>query len=407
MPGKAKGKHLDKRLTAAHLRKPAPGRHADGNGLYLDVDPSGAARWLQRLVVHGRRRDIGIGSLSLVKLAEARDTAEANRKLARAGGDPIAAKRARLALASGATFRAAALECHALRKGKWRNEKHRAQWLSSLEAYVFPKIGGMPVRAVSSSDIMNVLTPIWTAKPETARRIKHRIGVVLDFARAKGWRETGSPTTEIARALPKVLREKRHQPAMPYAEIPGFLAQLAETGASDATKAALEILILCAARTSEVLGARWGEVDLDQAVWTVPGSRMKGGKPHAVPLAPRAVALFRAMREDHSGVGDLVFEAKPGKPLSQMTLLMAMRRLELAYVPHGFRSSFRDFAAERTNAPREVAEAALAHAVGNAVEAAYRRTDLLEKRRKLMTAWAAHCAGGGKVLPFGRKPAEA
>lgn len=408
MPGKARGKHQEKRLTAAHLRKPAPGRHADGNGLYLEVDPSGAARWVQRLMVHGRRRDIGVGPLALVKLGEAREAAEANRKLARAGGDPIAAKRARIALAGGTTFKAAALECHDLRKGKWRNEKHRAQWLSSLEAYAFPKIGGMPVHAVSSADVMDVLTPIWTEKAETARRVKHRIGLVLDYARAKGWRETGSPTHELARALPKVPREKRHQPAMPYAEIPAFLSRLAETGASDATKAALEVLILCAARTGEVLGARWAEFDLDKAIWTVLGERMKGGKPHAVPLSPRALALFKARRAAHSGKGDFVFEAKPGKPLSQMTLLMAMRRMKLDFVPHGFRSSFRDFAAERTNAPREVAEAALAHAVGNAVEAAYRRTDLLDKRRKLMATWAAHCAGGGgKVVLLKRDAAVA
>lgn len=399
MPGKATGKHLEKRLTAAHLRKPAPGRHADGNGLYLEVDPSGAARWVQRLMVHGRRRDIGVGSLALVKLGEAREIAEANRKLARAGGDPIAAKRARIAMASGTTFKAAALECHELRKGKWRNEKHRAQWISTLETYAFPKIGAMPVHAVSSADVMDVLTPIWTAKSETARRVKHRIGLVLDYARAKGWRETGSPTHELTRALPRVARQKRHQPAMPYAEIPAFLSRLEGTGASDATKAALEVLILCAARTGEVLGARWGEVDLDKAVWTVPGERMKGGKAHAVPLSPRALALFRARKAAHSGKGDYVFESKPGLPLSQMTLLMAMRRMDLDFVPHGFRSSFRDFAAERTNAPREVAEAALAHAVGNAVEAAYRRTDLFEKRRKLMATWAAHCAWErGKII---------
>lgn len=405
MPGKATGKHQEKRLTAAHLRKPAPGRHADGNGLYLEVDPSGAARWVQRLMVHGRRRDIGVGPLALVKLGEARETAEANRKLARAGGDPVAAKRARIALAGGTTFKAAALECHELRKGKWRNEKHRAQWLSTMKTYAFPKIGGMPVHAVSSADIMDVLTPIWTEKAETARRVKHRIGLVLDYARAKGWRETGSPTHELSRALPKVPREKRHQPAMPYAEIPAFLSRLAATGASDATKAALEVLILCAARTGEVLGARWGEVDLDKAVWTLPGERMKGGKLHAVPLSPRALALFKSRRAAHSGSADFVFESKPGKPLSQMTLLMAMRRMDLDFVPHGFRSSFRDFAAERTNAPREVAEAALAHAVGNAVEAAYRRTDLFEKRRKLMATWGAHCTqDGGKVVPL-RKPA--
>jgi integrase len=400
MVGKKLGAHQEKRLTALHLRKPAPGRHADGNGLYLEVEPNGAARWMQRLVIQGKRRDMGLGGLSLVSLAEARDKALENRRIARAGGDPIARARAAKAMDADKTFRDAALECHAMRAKKWRNEKHAGQWLSTLEAYAFPTLGNMRVSAIGSADVMAVLTPIWTDKPETARRVRHRVGLVLDYARAKGWRAEGSPTQELSRALPKMARIKRHQPAMPYAEVPGFIAALRASDSREVTKDALEFLIICAARTGEVLGARWSEIDLAKAVWTVPGDRMKAGKPHAVPLTQRAVDILSARKEAHSGVGGYVFESKPGKPLSQQALLMVMRRMKLDYVPHGFRSSFRVYAAEKSNLPREVAEAALAHSVGNAVEAAYRRTDLFEKRRKLMTAWTAWCGGGASVVSF-------
>lgn len=395
---KAAGRHKFNKLTAAHLRAPKPGRHLDGQGLYLDVDPSGAARWVQRLMVQGRRRDIGVGPLSLVSLASAREAATANRKIARAGGDPIAVNRAARAVELAPTFEDAAQRCYDARENAWKNDKHKAQWLSSLKAYAYPAIGGKRVNTIGTADVLDVLTPIWTAKPETAHRVRQRIGLVLDWAKAKGWRETASPTRELGTALPSRARTKRHQPAMPYSEIPAFLSALNASGAAQATKAAMECLILTAGRTGEVLGARWPEFDLDKGVWTIPAERMKSARPHAVPLAPRAVELLAAMHKTHSGTGDYVFEAKAGKPLSQMTLLQVMRRAELPYVPHGFRSSFRDFAAERTNAPREVAEAALAHTVGDRVEAAYRRSDLFDKRRALMAQWAAHCAGGAQII---------
>ena len=402
MVGKQKGAHQEKRLTALHLRKPAPGRHPDGNGLYLEVEANGAARWIQRLVIQGKRRDMGLGGVSYVSLAEAREKALENRNIARSGGDPIARARAVKAMDADKTFRDAALECHAMRAKKWRNEKHAAQWLSTLEAYAFPTLGSMRVSAVGSADVMTVLTPIWTEKPETARRVRHRVGLVLDFARAKGWRTEGSPTQELGRALPKMARIKRHQPAMPYTDVPGFIAALRASDSREVTKDALEFLILSAGRTGEVLGARWKEIDLAKAVWTVPGERMKAGKPHAVPLSPRAVDILSVRKKAHSSVGDYVFESKPGKPLSQQALLMLMRRAKLDYVPHGFRSSFRVYAAEKSSLPREVAEAALAHTVGNAVEAAYRRTDLFEKRRKLMAAWAAWCGGGASIVSIAK-----
>jgi integrase len=366
------------------------------------VELSGSARWLQRIVVGGRRRELGLGSLTLVSLAEAREEALANRKLARSGGDPVAARRARLAANQAPTFADAAQQCYDGRAETWRNEKHRAQWLSSLAAYAYPRIGALRVNEVTVTDVLNVLTPIWSVKPETARRVRQRIGLVLDWSKAKGWRDSGSPTREIGKALPTHPRTQRHQPSMPYSEVPGFLTQLAATGATDATKAAMEILILTASRTNEVLGARLAELDLAKAVWTIPASRMKARRAHVVPLTPRVVDLFKAMVAAHSGKGDFVFEAKPGKPLSQMTLLQVMRRLELKTVPHGFRSSFRDFAAERTSVPREVAEAALAHTLSDKVEAAYRRSDLFDKRRKLMMQWASLCEGGGKVVKLAR-----
>jgi integrase len=355
MVGKAKGKHKSNRLTAAHLRSPKPGRLQDGGGLFLDVDPSGAARWVQRLMVRGRRRDIGVGPLSVITLAEAREIASANRKLARAGGDPIAENRARRAADEAPTFEDAAQRCYDARADAWRNDKHKAQWLSSLKAYAFPKIGRMRVNDITTADVLDVLTPIWTTKAETALRVRQRLGLVLDWSKAKGWRETASPTRELGKALPSRVRTKRHQPAMPYADVPAFLTNLRETGAAASTKAAMELLILTAARTSEILQARWSEFDLAKGVWTVPADRMKARRAHAVPLSTRALVILSAMKEAHSGKGDFVFEAKPGKALSQMALLQVMRRLELAYVPHGFRSSFRDFAAEKTSAPKVVA----------------------------------------------------
>jgi integrase len=398
MAGHTKAKRQTNRLSAAHIRSPKPGRHHDGHGLFLEVEPSGAARWIQRIMVRGRRRDIGLGSLALVSLAGARDEALANRKLARAGGDPVAARRARLAANLAPTFENAAEQCYAARAGTWRNPKHKAQWLSTMKAYVYPRIGSKQVNEITVTDVLEALTPIWNGKPETARRVRQRIGLVLDWAKAKGWREAGSPTREIGKALPAHSHIKRHQKAMPFVEVPDFLKRLAETGATASTKAAMEVLILTASRTSEVLGARWSEVDLDRAIWTVPGERMKAKRPHAVPLSVRALELFKEMLAAHSGKGDLVFQSKPGMPLSAGTLLRVMQRMNSIDVPHGFRSSFRDFAAERTNAPREVAEAALAHTLSDKVEAAYRRSDLFDKRRRLMAAWAAFCAGGGTVV---------
>lgn len=403
MPGKRKGGHVAERLSSVAVTrvrdgKGKPGRYYDGRGLFLEVSPSKSAHWLQRLTVHGRRREMGLGSVVTTTLAEARRIAVENLTLARKGEDPILFRRSETAAKTAPDFEGAARQCHELREGAWRNEKHRDQWISSLEAYAFPKMGKKRLNTVTSADILEVLTPIWTAKHATALRVRQRVGVVLDWAKAKGWRTEGNPALDLSKALPSVARVKKHHPAMPYAEVPAFLGQVRESGSTPQAKAAMEVLVLTATRTNETLAARIPELDLAKAVWTIPGERMKAKQEHVVPLAPRVAELLKAVLAAHSGKGDFVFESRAGKPLSQMALLAMMRRMNLKTVPHGFRSSFRDFAAEKTNASREVAEAALAHTIKDKVEAAYRRSDLLEKRRKLMNQWATYCAGGAAVV---------
>lgn len=400
---KSTGAHRVHVLKALTIGKLPAGRHGDGGGLYCEVEPSGSRRWTLRVRVHGRRKDIGLGSVSTVGLAEARQKAAELRKVAREGGDPLAHRER----SQSPTFEQAALKCYEERAEAWRNKKHRDQWLSSLKAYAFPLIGSVRVDHIGTAEVLNVLQPIWLEKPETARRVRQRIGLTLDWAKVRGFRAMPSPTREIGSALPKHKRTQRHHPAMPYTELPGFIGTIWESDARSATKAAMEFLILTATRTNEALQARWDEVDLGAKTWTLPASRMKAGKPHTVPLSRRALEILHERKADHSGQGGFIFEAKPGQALSNMALLMIMRRMKLEAVPHGFRSSFRDWAAEAVNAPRDIAEACLAHVVEDKVERAYRRTDFLEQRRKLMERWATHCGNaGGKIVPFDRAKAR-
>ena len=284
----------------------------------------------------------------------------------------------------------------------------RSGW-RSLEQHAFPALGSVRVDKIDGPMVRDVLADIWLRIPETARRVRQRIGAVLDWAHAKGYRQSEAPTRSISRGLPKQPKVKQHFAAMPYADVPGFLARLQGTDkAGETVRLAFEFLILTAVRSGEMRGARWEEIDLEARLWTIPGQRMKAGKAHVVPLSARAVAILERMRELRRGEDQaLVFEgAKLGRPMSDMTLTMLLRRMGVNATAHGFRSSFRDWAAEATNFPREVAEAALAHAVESRVEAAYRRSDLLEKRRKLMEAWAGYCEGsGGKVVPMTRRNA--
>lgn len=384
-------RHPINALTALKVRnQKKPGRYADGNGLYLVVDPSGARRWLLRLVIEGKRRDLGLGSAVLVPLAEAREQALAYRKVARQGGNPVVLKRKS---APKPTFATVAEAAHQERVPTFRNAKHAAQWIASLRTYVFPTIGQVSVDAIDTPDILRLIRPIWQSKPETARRVLQRIAVVMDTAKADGHRSGDNPVSGVKQGLAKQVDEKQHHRAMPFKDVPAFVAKLRADGGFALSHLPLEFLILTACRTSEVLEATWDEIDIEAAVWTIPKARMKAKREHRVPLPARCVEILRQARQI-SPLSDFVFAGRDGvKAASNMTLLEVMRRGQLPYVPHGFRSSFRDWASEATNYPREVCEMALAHTIGNKVEAAYRRGDLFDKRCALMDEWSLYVSG--------------
>ena len=391
------GKHPDKALNAVRINAlKSPGRYADGNGLYLKVAPSGSKRWELRTVVRGKRCDIGLGSLKLVSLAEAREEARKYRAIARNEGDPLAEKRRARKVVP--TFRQAAETVHKDHAKAWKNAKHGDQWINTLKAYAYPAFGDRRVDQIDTPEILKALSPIWLTKQETARRVRQRIGTVLDWGKAAGFRSGSNPVEEISKALPRQSDRKGHHAALPYVEVPAFVRKL--HGGDDATISdlAFEFLILTAARTGEVLEARWDEIDLEQTAWTVPATRMKAGREHRVPLAPRCIELLTQARLLAAG-SEFVFPGRSGKkPMSNMVLLMTMRRLAAGATVHGFRSAFRDWASERTNFAREVCEAALAHIVKDKTEAAYRRGDLFEKRRELMEPWAKFVEGTSATL---------
>lgn len=363
-----------------------PGRFADGGGLYLEVDPSGAKRWFLRTTVKGRRVHMGLGGFPLVSLAEAREEAFALRKMARAGGDPLAKRRKDARAVP--TFEEAARRVHQEHTAAWKNPKHGQQWINTLQHYAFPIIGNQRVDQIDSADVLKVLTPIWLAKPETARRVRQRIKTVLDWCRASHLRSGENPIEGITKALPKQPRLDRHHAAMPYADVPGFVVQLRDANAGEVVKLAFEFTILTAARTGEAIGARWDEINGD--VWTVPADRIKTGREHRVPLSARCIEVLDQAKAFSDGSGHIFPGRSRGKPLSNMSFLMTLRRMGLKITGHGFRSAFRDWAAERTNFPREVCEMALAHTIRDKAEAAYRRGDLFEKRQQLMDAWASY-----------------
>ena len=376
-------------LTVARVKTlTEAGRYVDGDGLMLVVKPTGAQSWTLRVRIGGDRRDIGLGSAKVLTLAEARaKAAELRRDIAR-GIDPIAEKKK--VIDPVPTFRDAATRVHADHKAAWKNGKHQAQWINTLETYAFPMIGDRPVDKIEGPLIRDVLAPIWLTKPETARRVRQRIGAVLDWSYVKGYRKTEAPMRSLAKGLPRQPRKDGHFAAMPYADVPKLIARLRER--SSVGRLALEALILTAARSGEIRGATWSEVDLDAGMWSVPAERMKMGRVHHVPLAPQAIDAFRRAEGLRVPCSDLVFPGqKLTSPVSDMTLLKVMRDMETGVTVHGFRSAFRDWVAEETSYPGEVAEAALAHAIPNKVEAAYRRTDFLEKRRSLMREWATFC----------------
>jgi integrase len=381
------GRHPHKKLTARSVAALSEsGRYADGGGLYLLVAPSGSKSWVLRTVVHGKRCDIGLGGVGLVTLAEAREHAHALRKSARAGGDPLALRRDQRRTVP--TLAEAAAQVHGSLSSGFRNDKHRKQWIRSLTD-VLKSAGGKRVDVVSSSDLMAALMPNWLKKPETSRRVLQRLRVIFDWCKAQGFRAGDNPTDGLSKVLPKHRETRDHHAALPYQRLPAFVNELRTSEAGEIVKLAFEFLILCASRTSEVLLAQWSEIDTDAKCWAIPASRMKSGVEHRVPLSPRCLKLLEVSRGLSDG-GSFIFPGRqPKKPLSNMVFLMTLRRIgHPGLTAHGFRSTFRDWAAEKTNQPRAVCEAALAHALKDKTEAAYNRTDLFERRRELMGAWA-------------------
>jgi integrase len=380
---------LNARLIATIAK---PGRHADGGGLYLYVDSSGAKRWVFRFRFDSKRRDMGLGGLDSVPLALARERAAEARKTVALGLDPIAGRKTSAATP---TFGKFADEFVETKGSGWRSMRHKAQWRMTLTKYAAP-LRGKTVDAIKTEDVLEALKPIWTLRPATAQRLRGRIEQVLDAARAVGCRSGENPARwkgHLDQLLPKRQKLVRgHHPAMPYAEVPAFVASLRKK--TDAAALALEFLILTATRTGETLGARFSEIDRAAKLWIIPKERMKANREHRAPLSDRALQILAAAGERRDGGSDYVFAGRArGHPLSNMALTMLMRRLgHGAVTVHGFRSAFRDFCGDRTHFPREVAEAALAHAVCDETELAYRRGDALEKRRELMQTWARYLA---------------
>ena len=387
---KPTGRHPQKALSASFLRSAPPGRHADGNGLYLFVQPTGTRSWIQRLVIRGRRRELGLGSLALVSLAEAREKALVNRKLARQGGDSLWEKRRTQGIPTFAEAAARALE---QKQGGWRNRKHAREWLSSLRRLAFPRIGKVPVSEVTSADVLEILTPLWHRKAETARRVRLRLRAVLEWAVAMEYR-IDNPCDRIGPVLGTQQYVVRHLQALPHREVVAAIRTVRGSTAFGAARLAFEFLVLTAARWGEVRWAEWEEIDRDGRVWTVPARRMKANRRHRVPLCGRALEILEAARRLGAGAGPLVFTRGRGKPLDDKQLRWLLREQGIAAVPHGFRLTFRDWAGEETDHPREVIEAALAHVVRNRVEAAYARSDLFERRRVLMDDWARYLDQG-------------
>lgn len=364
-----------------------PGRYSDGDGLLLVVRESGAKSWLWRGQANGKRRDIGLGTYPDVSLAEARDKAAATRKQMRAGDDPVEAKRAaKKAAATIPTFRAAAGMVHAEREGDWRNDKHKAQWINTLTTHAFPAIGDRPIDKVTSGEVRDLLVPIWQGKPETAKRVLQRIGKVLDWGYAKGYCGGEAPIRSIRAGLNRQTKKPEHFASLPHEQVAALMVKLATN--DTVGRLALRFLILTAARSGEVRHAVWEEIDGD--LWTIPGERMKAKKQHVVPLSAAAAAVLDTARKLQKGKkGEPIFPGMRDQPLSDMTLTKVLRTaIDGDWTVHGFRSSFRDWAAEKTSFPREVAETALAHTNPDKTEASYRRTNYLEKRQDMMKQWA-------------------
>lgn len=406
--GTGQGMARTGKLSAVEVAKAkGPSVLHDGGGLYLRVSPAGKKAWVFRFQIDGKRRDMGLGPFPDISLSEARERATVHRKRSQDGKDPLAHRKAeeladRVSAAKGRTFREVAADYIAKNKSGWRSPKSLLQWENTLAAYAFPIFGDLPASAIDTGLVVQALEPIWKIKPETANRVRGRIEAILDSATVQGFRAGPNPAQwrgTLAHILPAPSKVKRrqHLAALPFDEVPGFMAELRGKAATSAL--ALQFAILTAARTGEALGATWGELDLDAKIWSIPADRMKAERDHRVPLSQAALdilssALPLALQRD--GMAVPAAPVFPGHrralALSNMAMLMLLRRMKRTDITaHGFRSSFRDWASERTAFPRDVVEMALAHAVENKTEAAYRRGDLFEKRRLLMAAWATFC----------------
>lgn len=405
------------KLTAVRIKSAPAGRHPDGDGLYLIVRDTGSRQWLLRIQADGKRRDLGLGTVDtssrtkaqldaadripilerrLLTLAEARDKADAYRRMVKAGLDPVEErKKSPIAVP---TFEAAARACHDDLKVGWRNKKHTDSWLACLVTYVFPVIGSKSVDTVDSVMVRDMLAPIWIEKAETSKRILQRVGAILDYAHIKGWRPTETTLKSVRKGLPRQPHRDNHFEAMPYEDVPKFVQKLA-AASTTVGRDALRFTILTAVRSNETRFATWGEFDLTKGIWTIPGARMKMKQTHVVPLAPAAIEILKRRWEARSNDDGLVFYSTTKKPISDMTMTKTLRDDKIEKITvHGFRSSFTDWAAETTSIPKEVVDKALAHKLPDKVEAAYRRTDFFERRRVLMTMWADYLAGIENVI---------
>ena len=381
------------RLNAAQVRSlSVPGQYSDGNGLTLRVEASGSKHWVQRVTIHGKRRNLGLGGYPTVSLATARDMAIENQLAIKQGRDPLAEKQQAVQEAKRpkiATFAEATRQVVELRRPNWSNSKHAGQWESTLATYAYPVVGQKQVDDITTSDILTILAPIWNTKCETASRVRQRMETVLDWAVAQGWRTDNPAGKFIIKVLSKQTAEVRKHPALPYAQVPDALKRIKESSSDQITRLAFEFLVLTVARSQEVRLARWSEVDWQKKIWTIPRERMKARREHKVPLSRQAVKVLEEAKQQDGGATGLIFpNYKRERPLSQMTFNTLLRRLEIPAVPHGFRSSFKDWCSEEKGEAYEIAsEMALAHNVGNATRRAYSRTELLGPRRELMEAW--------------------
>ena len=372
------------KLTAKFVENVSEaGKYYDQHGLFLHVRPSGAKKWLQRYTFQGRRREIGLGSAKIVSVATARKNAHQNLVLVSEGIDPIEDKKQDSVIPK---FEVAALKVYEDNRPTWRNAKHAAQFITTLETYAFPVIGSVSVKEINSSHILRILSPIWVKKAETAKRVRQRLSTVFKYCVAQQWRTDDPANIAIVEALPNPKRKVQHRKSISYNDVSDFIETVSKSSAGLSTKLGLEFLILTATRSGEVRNARWDEVN--GSVWTIPAERMKAGVAHRIPLPSRCIEILEEAKTISQGSCFIFEGTKPNKPLSENTFNKLMKELDLEVHAHGFRTSFRTWTQEKTNYPREIAEAALAHSLRDKAEAAYARSDLLEKRAEMMEAWA-------------------